>query len=104
MRTSPPASRMRSAFESRKRRSCAVASARKAFRSRAASAATSPSMSVGFMFIGDPPSRVVLEVGPHPLAQQHRVMALEDPFGGPVSELSDLLVGFHLVQGCVVRD
>ena len=46
---------------------------------------------------------MVFEVGAHPLAQEHRVVALEDPFAGAVPEGFQALVGFQLVQCRVVR-
>src|SRR5262245_36024871 len=45
---------------------------------------------------------VVFEVGSHPLAEEHRVMALEDPLPRAMAELADPLVGLQLVQCRVV--
>src|SRR4051812_17836876 len=118
MSVSPPSSAIRSRFASRKRRSCSVAWTRKSLRSRAASAASSPSWSLrpvsiasppfggrasSFGLIGAPPaSAVVFEIRAHPLAQEHRVVSLEDPFARPVSEGAGRFVGFELVQCRVI--
>src|SRR6478735_2233623 len=92
----------------------------KSERSRAASAASSPSRSlwpvsmVCLPFGSSPGGRgasrrmlmeswMVFEVGSHALAQEHRVMALEDPFAGPVAERPRGLVGLELIERGVVR-
>src|SRR6478736_6229434 len=92
----------------------------KSERSRAASAASSPSRSlwpvsmVCLPFGSSPGGRgasrrmlmeswMVFEVGSHALAQEHRVMALEDPFARPVAERPRGLVGLQLVERGVVR-
>src|SRR6188472_265492 len=109
---------MRSLWWSRKRRSCSVAWTMKSERSRAASAASSPSRSLWPVSIvclrsGSSPggrasrrkligSWMVFEVGTHALAQEHRVMAFEDPFAGTVAERAGGLVGLELVEGGVV--
>src|SRR3954462_2890484 len=120
MRVSPPSSATRSRFASRKRRSCSVAWTRKSLRSRAASAASSPSWSLRPVSIASPPfgglarhrwfvespaaSAVVFEIRAHPLAQEHGVMSLEDPFTRPMSEGAGCLVRFELVQCRVIRE
>src|SRR5688572_12615520 len=134
MRTRPPYAARRSLCRSRKRRSWSVLCTRKSERSRAASAAISPSRSlrpvsmgclpfgsspggrasrriivvlgsvsvvvVGFVVAG---SRMVFEVRAHPLAQEHRMVALEDPFAGAMAQGTGGFVAFELVQGRVVR-
>src|SRR3954452_14765871 len=90
----------------------------KSERSRAASDASSPSkslwpVSIGCIPIGSSPgsrassrkligSRMVFEVWSHALAQEHRVMAFEDPLAGPMAEGSGGFVGLELVEGRVV--
>src|SRR5689334_7628334 len=118
MSVSPPRTAMRSLWWSRKRRSCSVAWTMTSERSRAASAASSPSrslwpVSMDCLPFGSSPcgrasrrmlmgSRMVFEVGAHPLAQEHRVVAFEDPFAGPVTERAGRLVGLELVERGVV--
>src|SRR6476661_6340630 len=122
MRTRPPSSLIRSLFALRNLRSCSVDWTRKSDRSRAASPAISPSRSLRLESIADrlpssgcgaavrriviglPWSTVVLEIGPHPLSKEHRVVSLEDPFAGPVAEGAQALVGLELVQCRVVRE
>src|SRR5438046_2466908 len=98
----------------------------KSVRSSASSPASSPSRSLRLMSIGSSPlrpasatsrvdgapspgrahlllaSRVVLEIGSHALAQEHRMMALEDPLAGPVAEGPRGLVPFQLVDRRVI--
>src|SRR4029078_2925073 len=90
----------------------------KSGRTRAASAASSPSRSLWPVSIvclpsGSSPggrasrrkligSWMVFEVGTHALAQEHRVMAFEDPFAGSMAERAGGLVGLELVGGGVV--
>src|SRR6476469_8042352 len=118
MSVRPPRTAMRSLWWSRKRRSCSVAWTMKSERSRAASAASSPSrsfwpVSIVSLRSGSSPggrasrlkligSWMVFEVGPHALAQEHRVVAFEDPFAGPMAERAGGLVGLELVEGGVV--
>src|SRR6185503_17263362 len=119
MSVRPPRTAIRSLWWSRKRRSCSVAWTMKSERSRAASAASSPSkslwpVSIGCLPSGSSPggrasrrkligSRMVFEVGAHALAQEHRVVPFEDPFAGAMSERAGRLVGFEPVEGRVVR-
>src|SRR5690349_11190994 len=118
MSVSPPRTAIRSLWWSRKRRSCSVAWTMKSERSRAASAASSPSkslwpVSMDRLPLGSSPcgrasrrmlmgSRMVFEVGAHPLAQEHRVVAFEDPFARAMPQGAGRLVGLELVQGGVV--
>src|SRR4030095_3424645 len=48
-------------------------------------------------------SAVIFEVWAHPLAKEHRVMALEDPLSGAMPQGLEALVGFQLVQCRVIR-
>ena len=41
---------------------------------------------------------MVFEVGAHALPQEHRVVALEDPFTGAMPQRARRLVGFELVR------
>src|SRR6188508_257532 len=119
---------MRSLFADRNFRSCSPAVARKAFRSRLASAASSPrallmlmagllprssaassearlSLSPGVRMLTVSRSRFlrgVLQIGAHALAQEHRVMSLEHPLAGSVPHGAGSLVGFKLVDGRVI--
>src|SRR5262245_45768962 len=89
----------------------------KSERSRAASAASSPRRSWWPVSIGSLPgsspggrasrrkligSRMVFEVGAHALAQEHRVVALEDPLAGAVAERAGGLVRLEPVERGVV--
>src|SRR5262245_40285816 len=90
----------------------------KSERSRAASAASSPSRSLWPVSMvrlpfGSSPcgrasrrmlmgSRMVFEVRAHPLAQEHRVVAFEDPFAGAMAQRAGRLVGLELVERGVV--
>src|SRR3954470_9997737 len=107
MRVSPPRTAMRSLWWSRNRRSCSVAVTMKSERSRAASDASSPSRSLWLSMVVASVRcrvslRVVFEVGTHPLAQEHRVMAFEDPLAGAMTESACRLVGLELVERRVV--
>src|SRR6185436_20583207 len=107
MSVSPPRTAMRSLWWSRKRRSCSVAWTMKSERSRAASAASSPSRSLWLSMRAPPFSvgeslRVVLEIGAHPFTQEHRMVAFEDPLAGTMAERAGGLVGLELVEGGVV--
>src|SRR4029453_229803 len=107
MSVSPPRLLIRDRFASRNLRNCSVAWTRKSERSRAASAAISPSRSLRLVSIALPPvverSAVIFEVWAHPLAKEHRVMALEDPLSGAIPQGLEALVGFQLVQCRVIR-
>src|SRR3954451_21196069 len=118
MRVRPPRTAIRSLWWSRRRRSCSVGWTMKSERSRAASAASSPSRSLWPVSIvclrsGSSPggrasrrkligSWMVFEVGTHPLAQEHRVVAFEDPLAGSRAEPALGLVGLELVESGVV--
>src|SRR3954451_4504585 len=107
MRVRPPSTAIRSLWWSRNRRSCSVAWTMKSERSRAASDASSPSRSLWLSMVVASVRcrvslRVVFEVGTHPLAQEHRVMAFEDPLAGAMTESACRLVGLELVERRVV--
>src|SRR5215211_3571711 len=102
MRTRPPRSRIRVWCVAMNRSSCSPARTRKSDRSISASRAMSaraalrrPSMS-GLL-------QVNLELGSHPLPEEHRVMAFHDPFRPAVSDRLDAFVLFHLVEHAVAR-
>src|SRR5213080_5112237 len=117
MSVSPPISRTRSSWRSRKARSWSVAWTMKSARSRAASAASSPSMSFRFAAIpiasfqsaaseivrDGPLVAVILEVGSHSLSKEHRVVPFEQPLAGTMPEGTRRLVRFELVQCRVIR-
>ena len=48
-------------------------------------------------------SGMIFEVGAHPLPEEHRVVAFEDPLAGTVAERAGALVGLQLVECRVVR-
>src|SRR3954452_12653434 len=107
MSVRPPSTAIRSLWWSRNRRSCSVAWTMKSERSRAASDASSPSRSLWLSMVVASVRcrvslRVVFEVGTHPLAQEHRVMAFEDPLAGAMTESACRLVGLELVERRVV--
>src|SRR6476469_1436953 len=118
MRVRPPRTAIRSLWWSRNRRSCSVAVTMKSERSSAASDASSPSKSLWPVSMvclrsGSSPggrasrrkligSWMVFEVVTHPLAQEHRVMAFEDPLAGPMAEGTGGFVGLELVEGRVI--
>src|SRR5262245_39159895 len=49
-------------------------------------------------------SLVIFEAWSHPLAEEHRVIALEDPLARPMAEPADPFVGFQPVQSRVVGE
>src|SRR3954451_1925714 len=107
MSVRPPSTAIRSLWWSRNRRSCSVAVTMKSERSRAASDASSPSRSLWLsMMVASVRCRVTLrvvfEIGTHPLPQEHRVMAFEDPLAGPMAEGPSGFVSLELVEGRVV--
>lgn len=110
MRVMPPSSAIRSAFASRKRCSWRADCTRKSLRSSAASAASSPSTSLRPRSIGQSPpcggggwSAVILEIGPHPLPEEHRMVALKKPFPGTMPQGAGCLIRFQAIQRRVVR-
>src|SRR5262245_53981650 len=107
MSTMPPRSRMRSRLARRKRSSWAAESVRKEARSMPASMAISPSSAaLRSSVIGRPPcarSRVEFEIGSHPLAEEHGVVAFEHPLPGTVADGTGTLVRLQAVDGLVVR-
>src|SRR5262245_47835917 len=117
MSVRPPRTAMRSLWWSRNRRSCSVDWTMKSDRSRAASAASSPSRSLWPSMVclpfGSSPcgrasrrklmgSRMVFEVGAHALAQEHRVVPLEDPFPGAMAEGARRFIGLEPVERGVI--
>src|SRR5688572_3594711 len=101
-----PISRSRSRFESRKRLSCSVASYRKSRRSSSASPATSRSATIRGELPADlltACSWLVHEVRAHPLAQEDRVLRVEDRFGNPVAEAAHRRVLVEPIEDGVVR-
>src|SRR3954454_11079275 len=107
MSVRPPSTAIRSLWWSRNRRSCSVAVTMKSERSRAASDASSPSRTLWLSMVVASVRcrvtlRVVFEIGTHPLPQEHRVMAFEDPLAGPMAEGASGFVSLELVEGRVV--
>src|SRR6516165_4617907 len=117
MRVKPPRTAIRSLWWSRNFRSCSVDWTMKSDRSRAASAASSPSRSLWPSMVrlpfGSSPcgrasrrmlmgSRMVFEVGSHALAQEHRVVTFEDPFAGAMAKGAGRLVGLEPVERGVI--
>src|SRR5437867_6363539 len=108
MRTSPPSWRSRSSFASRKPRNWAAALARKSVRSSPASPAISPSRSLRVMadgrrsFLRPALVCVVVQIGAHPLAQEHRMCALEHPLAGAVPDGGSVGVLLEPVDGRIV--
>src|SRR6186997_504503 len=103
MSVSPPSAATRLRCRSRNLASCSVAWTTKSVRSRAASLASSPSMSLRLTSMSIASSAVVLEIGSQPLPKEHRVVSFEDPFAGAMAERAGGLVGLQLVEGRVVR-
>src|SRR3954447_5266430 len=102
MSVSPPTSAMRFRLASRNLCSCSVAWTMKSVRSRAASEASSPSRSLRLIAMDRLPSAVVLEIGAESLAQEHGVMALEQPLAGAVPESPRRLVGLEPIERPVI--
>src|SRR3990172_2829757 len=101
MRVRPPSSRIRSDWSRRNRSSCSPARTRKSERSRAASRAISARRSLRWRSMASSLS-VVVEIRAHPLPEEHRVVAGEDPLPGPMGKGPDLLVALQLVERGVV--
>src|SRR5829696_2710754 len=81
----------------------------KSERSSAASAASSPSRSLwlsieGASVVCRGSLRVVLEIRAHPFAQEHRVVAFEDPLAGAMAERAGRLVCLELVERGVIGE
>src|SRR5688572_4029412 len=105
---------MRPLFASRKSCSCLPAADRKEVRSSAASVAISPrallmpAIPTSFRLSFPRPivmplcSRGVLQLWSHALAQEHRVMALEHPLAGAMTDRPCPWVTLELVDGAVV--
>src|SRR5919106_3432375 len=102
MRTRPPSPRILAWCAAMNRSSCSPARTRKSDRSISASRAMSaraalrPSMS-GLL-------QVDLELGSHPLAEEHRVVAFHHPFRATMRDRLDAGVPFHLVKDTVARE
>src|SRR4051794_31947724 len=103
MRVRPPSAAIRSRWRSRNFAICSVAWTTKSVRSRAASLASSPSMSLRLTSMRIASSSVVLEIGSEPFPEEHRMVTLEDPLTRPVAECARRAVRFELVEGGVVR-
>src|SRR5574338_153936 len=102
MRTRPPSSWIRSCCRFMNRSSWRAASLRNAVRSTDASLAISPSFTLRSSMAALLVLGVVLEIGSHPLAEEHRVVALEHPLAGPVADGPGALVGLEAVDRGVV--
>src|SRR6185369_13858531 len=102
MSTTPPISRMRSRFAAMNRSSCSPARTRKSDRSRAASRAISARRAFRRGSIVTASLGSVLEIGSHPLPEEHRMMTFEDPFGTAMGDRLDALVPLELVERGVV--
>src|SRR4029078_8098424 len=64
--------------------------------------ASSPSMLLRLVSMSPPWAAVVLEVGPEPFPEEHRVMALEEPLAGPMAERAGGFVSFETARRAVV--
>src|SRR6266545_3648162 len=129
MSVRPPRFAIRSRWRSRNARNWSVAWTRKSARSRAASAASSPSRSLRLVSIvasfvsrgSRQPwsvvvlvsrgtrrpwfwSVVVLEVGAHALAKKHRMVAIEQPLSCPVAQRPGRLIRLQPVEGRIIRE
>src|SRR4051812_3775476 len=107
MRVIPPSSRMRSTLAAMNRSSCSPARTRKSERSSEASRPTSARSEVrrasSRASMVPVLLAVILEIGSHPLPEEHGVVALEEPLAGTVAQCPDALVGLEPIQRAVIR-
>src|SRR6185503_19026774 len=79
------------------------ARARKSLRSNSASRAISARRALRRLSISPSLLQVDFELGSHPLAEEHRVVAFHDPFRPAMGDRLDSFVLFHLVEHAVAR-
>src|SRR3954468_8935169 len=107
MRVSPPSSRIRSPLAAMNRSSCSPARTRKSERpgggSRPTSARSDVRRASSRASMVPVLLAVILEIGSHPLPEEHGVVELKQPLAGTVAERPDALVGLESIERAVIR-